>query len=849
MNTENNEQSFLKSVKGKVIFGFVVACLALGASWIISKGAFDQMLETVDQLSTPDEKLRLVNVIFKDILLLDQLQNEMPGTSREEIKQGFVERSDKLQGTLDTLSLWFSDNPQQLARIDSIRVILKKRAAIFDDYVKVRTVLVNNRDFKNKVESISGLITTSTEAHPDSTIIKTEKRTTTTTIFRESPSPAAPSPETEESGKRGFLSKVFRGKKTKDEETAVPPVPVVVQKEEVQVSIDTLSIAKNDSVIQKVGAVVKDMASSQFVRTNRFVERERELLQGENILITQLMEVMREVEGEIINQMNRDNQQAKTMVTKSINIIGMIILGVFSLSALLGYLIFADITQSNQYRRALVAAKEDAEYHSQAKQRFLSNMSHEIRTPLQSIIGYTELIKNQEKPAKEELEIIGKSSEHLLYLVNEILDYSRIISDRFEFMDESFNLPEAMEEVIGILRPEANRKGLLLKLSHTFEPQSYMSGDAFRLKQILHNLLGNAIKFTHTGQVELVADLVQVKGRDEIRLEVRDTGIGLSREQMKRVFNQFEQANATIAPQYGGAGLGLSIVKSLVQGQGGRIDVKSDPGKFTSFIIHLPFKPGEVPATEGIGELTEKGHAFQGKVWIIDDDVFILDWIAAVLERYGVAYSRFSSGIEALNQPWEPEVTIVLADMRMPGMSGAELCRQLKTKSGAHVRYYAATAMALPEEKASILEMGFEDVLMKPFKSSDILRILQIAPAGSAAVPAGETPVLDLAPLKAMTMGDDVLLRESLGQFVADTRDDLSRVSAHLDNGRNPDELRELFHKMAGRTGQIGAKDLGVRMRDVEISLSHARLPEQEMRAIVAEGYRLVGEITEKYIS
>ncbi|GAA4446785.1 hypothetical protein GCM10023091_40590 [Ravibacter arvi] len=860
ITSEAHDQSFLKSVKGKVIFGFLVGIIALGASYVISKGAFEKVEGMVSQLSTPDEKLRIVNSVFQDILLLNELQTERPAGrkagNRQVVRAEYDAHSDRLKARLDTLEVRLADSPGQLVRIDSIRYLLERRADVFEAYMRERRGLATNADLKRKVNSIAEIIATSNEAKGDSTVITTEKRTTTTTITKNEPPVPA-----EEDEKRGFWNKIFKGKKPKEEEqaAAVAKEPVVIQKEEVKVLIDTLTIAKNDSAIQIVGNEVKSIAHNQMVRASRFLERERQLQAGETLLVGKLMEIMREVEADVLNSMYQDNEQIKLTLHRSIKNIGIILLGVLSLTALLGFWIFADITRSGEYRKELILAKEEADYHSAAKQRFLANMSHEIRTPLQSIIGFSELVRNQPTPSRAQLEMIHKSSEHLLYLVNEILDYSRIISDSFEFVEESFELQPLLEEVVETLRPQAEVKGLMLVLENRFPPKTFLSGDTFRLKQILHNLLGNAIKFTAKGEVSLTAGPVETDGKKELRLEIRDTGIGMGPDQIRRIFNQFEQGHAGINREYGGSGLGLSIVKVLVNGQGGRITVNSKPGSYSSFEVTLPLKEGS-PVEEAVfvyeDEISDE-VVFDGKVWVIDDDKYILQWVRSVLELNGIPAKVFGSPLDADQAQWDPEVSVVFIDMRMPHMSGPELCVHLKKKAGSSVRFVACTAMALPGERARILEMGFDEVLMKPFKEADLLRALKKLPSLSAhadrAVPenydATTSPLLDISKLESMTMGDEQLLKDSLEQFIEDTVADLSEIEKQVVSGAERAQLRELFHRLAGRTGQVGAAELGVKMREIEIKLAGDSFPQNDIETAIKLGYRLVDEIQEKYVS
>lgn len=878
MANESGEQSFLKSVKGKVIFGFLVGVIALASSYVISKGAFDQIEEMVSQISTPDEKLRLVNVAFEDILMLNQLQGDIQGAIsgtgvRREMREGYEDYSGRLKARLDTLAVWFADSPGQLARLDTVRLMLDKRSEAFEAYVRERRGLVTNIDLKRKVNSISEIIATSAESKGDSTVIKTEQHTTTTTITN-APAPSVvptANQDTDDAGKKGLWGKLFRSKKNREDAVAGPGEASVIKKEEVKVLIDTLTIAKKDSTIQFVDKEIRDMAKSQITRANRFLERERQLQLGETLLVGQLMEVMREVEADVLDNMYRDNAQVRETVGKSIRNIGFILLGVLTLTALLGFWIFADITRSSEYRKELILAKEEADYHSEAKQRFLANMSHEIRTPLQSIIGFSELLKNEGNPGSAQLEIIHKSSEHLLHLVNEILDYSRIISDSFEFAEDDFEISKVLEEVVEAGRLQASDKGLELRLVNEFDPPTYVSGDAFRLKQILLNLLGNAIKFTKEGSVELTAGLVKKGNAKEIRLVVKDTGIGMKPEQVKRVFNQFEQGHAGIASEFGGSGLGLSIVKALVTAQGGRIDVDSKWGKYSSFTIHLPFREGSRPVAEDPYEdLADTDYVFDGgKVWVIDDDKYILEWLKTVLEQSGTDVRAFSSPIEADEALWDQGVSLVFIDIRMPGMPGTELCRRLKEKAGNSVRFIACTAMALPDERTRILETGFDDLLMKPFRKSSVLRILgrsfqtlgnseetrmeinTIAlPGTEPEVDIYDVGIIDISNLVSMTMGDEQLLRDSLEQFIEDTIEDLGLVERHLAAGDGRDELRELFHRLAGRTGQVGAGELGVRMRQMEIALAGDRpVSPDEIEGIVRSGYQLVEEIQARYVS
>jgi signal transduction histidine kinase/CheY-like chemotaxis protein len=844
--------SFLKSVKGKILIGFFIASLALAASWVTSKLAFSNMLTTLTSLSTPDNKMRLVNKIFKDILTLDHLQNERK-LKGEELDDEVLAQSVELIATLDSLSEMSIGDDMQIIRIDSMKKILKEREKIYGDYVKVRSKLVSNKALEDEVKSISGLITTKA-LKPDSTVVKTEKRTTTTTVYTEVPD------TTQKAGaKKGFFGRVFGGsKKTKK---PAPEPTKLVQKQEVNVQVDTIRVAKKDSTIEKVGEAVHAIEKSQKKRAVTFVDREQELATAGNSLVKQLLDVMQKVEKEVLKESGENSVEAKEIVEGSIDYLEWIMLGFFFLTAVMAYFIFTDITKSNDYREQLEEAKEEAEYHSMAKQRFLANMSHEIRTPLQSIIGYAEALKNEEKPRKQDLETLHSASEHLLYLVNEVLDYSRIISDRFTFEDRVFSINPVLNEVVQVLRPNALSKGLVLRLENSLKPNLYLHGDPFRLRQILYNLLTNAIKFTENGEVVLKVAGHESGNLAKIEFQVSDTGIGLSKEQTERIFNQFEQADPSIQRRYGGTGLGLSIVKALVEGMSGSVHVNSKPGEGTTFFVTASMKKADT--LELAEETLERSYQINGKVWLVDDDAFILKWCSSVLEMNGIPHTAFSSAEEVLSRPWDNQVKFLLTDMRMSGMNGAELVKRLRKSAPDNVKFFVLTAQALPEERKNLLGMGFDGYLMKPFHSRDLLELLETSSApetlqlpvvsadhNTAGDDAGHNLDFDFSMLTEMTFGDESLLREILDQFVKDSRSDIDSLRHHIAAGE-PEHVQELMHRMAGRTGQIGARDLSTRFRNLEISLreSPSDVSEKEMTQVVNDAASVVEQVEEKALS
>ncbi len=509
-------------------------------------------------------------------------------------------------------------------------------------------------------------------------------------------------------------------------------------------------------------------------------------------------------------QIDLNGEQAKNMVSEGVYQIKIIIIAFFVITMILGSLILADISKNNKYRLALEKAKEEAEYHGRAKQRFLSNMSHEIRTPLQAILGYSEFIAKQENPNKKHVEAIHRSSVHLLQIVNEVLDYNRITSGEFSFKKENFDLQKLLDEVMDAVRPLAEKKGISLLANFNLDEQHWVKGDAFRLKQVLYNLLGNAIKFTQKGHVKLIVDCKQQDENVYCYFTVEDTGIGFSKEDQDKIFKEFEQGTNSDhqSMNQNGTGLGLAIVKTLVDAQGGRINAKSKLGKGTSFVVYLQYQKGDVPAEPKRLENTKAVNKAKG-VWVIDDDNLILNLCELIFSAHQIPYKTFSTADAILSEPIDNELEYVFVDMRLEGgITGIEVHRQLRQRLPKHVKYYAITAQVLPDEQQAVLDQGFEGVIIKPFKAEDLLALFEISPAT-------EEIGFDDSSLQKMTMGDQQMMAKILTSFIRDCEEDRALIKEGIANQNQP-EVRLVVHRLAGRIAQIGARELGAEFRQLE---------------------------------
>lgn len=799
------------NVRSKVIIVFLLACMAIIGAWIISRNAFRQVLYSVDNISKPNEKLVLVSHLSRQIMQLDQLQRTQAFHTKSNALRTFEKESELVSLRLDTLKNMYAYDNNQVKRIDSIKTILGEREKLFKSYIRVRDRLVDNDEFTEQLQSIGNLAQDQAESIEER-VVTTEKRNQTTTV-------------TDEGTKdnRSFLSKLF-GKKAPEEIKTTKTI-----QDDINILIDSIKVEKKDSLLHIIDSTLKTLEERQKQQSSNFVNREIELTIAGNLLVNNMLTILQAVEQEGEAERVQENQQARGYISSSIDRLNLILIAFLFVTAIMVLTILSDIRKANKNRKALEKAKEEAEYHSAAKQRFLSNMSHELRTPLQSIIGYTEQARDAQYATPQQIDVIHRSSEHLLQIVNEVLDYNRINSGKFNFELKPFNLSRIIDEVTESMEVQAEQKKLRFFSEKKFDKDVRYLGDPFRIKQILYNLVSNAIKFTDAGTVRLYSRTYMDEGQQKFIIQVEDTGKGIPQEDLGRIFNEFEQAGNSNSGVHFGSGLGLSIVKTLCEAMNGTIQVKSKVGQGTVFTATIPLEIAHASHEQLSDDDTLIApHEFNGTVWIVDDDRFILNLCGNILDKHHIPHQLFSSPSKLLAHPLDPALTHIVMDMRMPEMTGVELLSELKKKIGPEIpgrsiSMSAFTAQALPEEQQSILDHGFDQILVKPIKEVDLLRLLGI----QAAVNQHKAPIVQtddhtlpfsMEKLNRFAMQDEQQIGHVLKLYVKNTTTDLVELKAALEQGDN-EHAGFIFHRLAGRTGQLGNETLFIKLRKLEIDI------------------------------
>lgn len=486
-----------------------------------------------------------------------------------------------------------------------------------------------------------------------------------------------------------------------------------------------------------------------------------------------------------------------------------------------------DIGRRKNLETDLVAARDRAESAATVKASFLANMSHEIRTPMNGVLGFTELVLSGDLDADQRryVELIAESGRSMMRLLNDILDVSKIDSGKIHISEEAVDLRHLVGRCSDLMKPVVSAKSVVLSARVEHACPQYVLGDPLRLRQIMLNLIGNAVKFTERGAVTVEVLIEQ----EMLRIDVADTGIGIPAERLEAIFDQFTQADNSTSRLYGGTGLGLSISAELTRLMGGTIDVRSVVGEGTTFTVRLPLKAAKsetapVEAAAPVPQAEREGR--EPRVLIAEDHDINQELIVAMARRAGMDPTIASNGAEAISmveiavrsgQPFE----LVLMDVQMPEMDGLEATRRLRASghTADELPIVALTANAYADDIQACLEAGMQAHLGKPVRVRDLTDMLARFVGGDARATATSSLISpNLADRYRARKAETLQILERL--TLADETDKAAFA-----------EAAELLHKLAGTAAMFGEPELGELARRLENDVACWPADERKHRA------------------
>jgi PAS domain S-box-containing protein len=490
--------------------------------------------------------------------------------------------------------------------------------------------------------------------------------------------------------------------------------------------------------------------------------------------------------------------------------------------------IHLDITDQKrletELEKALLAAREASE----AKEAFLANMSHEIRTPLNGIIGMVRALSKEDLSVRQKsfVDSAAKASQHLLSIINNILDINKIEAGELQIEHNHFNLHEVLRDIAQILQIQAGDKQIALHVDITDGLAPALVGDATRIRQILINLVGNAIKFTEKGFVRIHCSGTNInRYHQQVVITVEDTGIGMDAGFVKRVFTKFQQEDKSTSRKYGGTGLGLVITKELIDLMNGNIEVQSKKGKGSTITIQIPFLIGDPAKIETVRQLIAPEALAHKSILLVEDNEMNRMVATNVLSPYGFQIVEAENGAVALEILATQRFDLILMDLQMPIMGGLEATRVIRNTLRLDTPIIALTANAFKSEIDLCLQAGMNDYVVKPFEEKTLISALHKSlshlqleysdKTGANTADIDASQLYDLSKLKEMSRGNAPFVVKMLQIFVTLTTKSIQDLQVAWEH-KDIDKLRQIAHKIKPSIDDMGIQILKNDIRAIE---------------------------------
>lgn len=801
------KRSIILQLGSKVILGFVLAIFLVLTVSIVTYVSIKNLLETVENLSEPNEKLRQLNGLMADVYLLDMSKGNRTSDKDSILNEAY----DRIRNRLKWLNE-VADNNSEIESFQKIGLNVQELMISYAGLEEVRYRLTNRNFSQEALKSIE---------------IKLQRQ--------------------EESARMNF----FDNLKPRDLFGNLDSLRKArAEKEEFEVEEDLSSffediealnrpdLASNkpktgsDSVLIALRGLVTELFKDEQKLRENFVLLEANLQAKNAEVFSEIQNLISSIQLNLLVDANSQNESAYNLTyTVSIILAGLVFLGVIGSLGFI-YSILKEVKKASIYNFKLREAKDYSDKLAKAKQDFLANMSHEIRNPLHAIQGFQRQLQksNLDQKQDESVQMIGFASKTLMGVVNDILDFSKLEAGKIELESKPFDAFNLFLSIKKFFSSKAEEKNLAFVWDIDLPEDKWIIGDDLRINQILNNLLSNAIKFTNEGKILVALSLEN----ESLEIVVEDTGIGMEEAQLSNVYNEFNQADSSITRRFGGTGLGLSIVKKLVDLQSGQILIESKFKKGTRIKINIPV--GIADAAEAVNsEEVAKTYALENlRILVVDDDRIGLKLIRLILENRGAEVLTYNGGVDFRNQYRGEEFDLAFIDIQMPEVSGVQVLDLIKNRfKNTDSKILAMTANVFANEQEKLIDAGFEGILIKPFDETEIIELIgdslkleknNVIKVDAFAKSNNPQESIDISDLRRFCMGDDELLQEVIADYLEHTERDINKLreaSKQLDYS----QIREITHQLSSRLGQIKS-DTSSLAKDIEVAIKNMDMKE-----------------------
>ncbi|HSI76380.1 MAG TPA: ATP-binding protein [Lunatimonas sp.] len=783
----------------KVVTGFILAISLIAGVSTVTYFSVKNLLESVDTLSEPNERLIEYNQLLSDVYRLDRTGYLIGG---DEVPDS-LNYLEKIEQRIDFLEE-NSQDPIEIYKLTGIRYHIEELLEVHNNLAEVKGSL-SRRDFsKEALDNIERRIQRQREQRSLQDIDNLYSRLNPTSRYPDTiplfndirRQPSADKLELSRTERRNFEAFFdYLETNLESQDTA---------------KAEKTSVA--DSVLFVVKNYILELTNEERQLRTRLANLEQQLTAKNREVIFFIQDIITSLQNEALRTSRAENSAAYDLTYQlSILLAVLTLLGVIGSAGFI-FSIIKEINKAETYHSKLEEAKIKSDNLAKAKQEFLANMSHEIRNPLHVIQGYHEVLEktplNDEQ--REYLKMSNFASDTLLGVVNDILDFSKLEAGKINVHEAPFDPKELFEKTKEFYNNQAMDKGLRLSLYMDLPPGKWLLGDELRIRQILNNLLSNALKFTEDGEVILT---IGYNTKNQLLIKVTDTGMGMSPEIQEKIFAEFNQGDGAITRKYGGTGLGLTIVKKLTEIMHGKLNLQSEAGVGSTFEVCLPMETVEPEYKKEMREI-EDDSLDSLHILLVDDDPIVLKFTRHLLSSLGAKVSSHLGGSELVANFKEDQYDLAMFDIQMPEVSGYDALRWIKKKPAyKDLPVLALTANVYAKERESLQELGFTGLILKPFKEKELIKQMKshVNLANKKLSKLSQNPMTekqkenrtyDLAEIAKFCMGDDEMLQELVEDFCMHTRADLKRLDSSTRAG-DYDQVREIAHQLASRLSQF----------------------------------------------